>query len=80
MHGESNYYVVLQFPSLITVICVDVCCLLDRVLTSVYEHPPAVGGLAQWLGCRISDQVVLGSSPDRCTVDVALSKSQLPPA
>ena len=38
------------------------------------------GGVAQWLGCRISDQGVPGSNPGRCTFVVALSKSHLRPA
>ena len=37
------------------------------------------GGLAQWLGRRISDQGVPGSSPGRASFVVALSKSHLPP-
>ena len=38
------------------------------------------GGLAQWLGRRISDQGVPGSSPGLAPFVVALSKSHLPPA
>ena len=38
------------------------------------------GGLMQWLGRRISDQGVPGSSPGRAPFVVALSKSHLPPA
>ena len=38
------------------------------------------GGLAQWLGRRISDQGVPGSSLGQAPFVVALSKSHLPPA
>ena len=38
------------------------------------------GGLAQWLGPRITDQGVPGSSPGRAPFVVALIKSHLPPA
>ena len=38
------------------------------------------GGLAQWLGCRISDQVIRVSSPAGAPFFLALSKSHLPPA
>ena len=36
------------------------------------------GGLSQWLGRRISDQGVPGSSPGLAPLVVALSKSHLP--
>ena len=39
---------------------------------------PEGGGLVQWLGLRISDQGVPGSSPGRVPFVVALSKSHLP--
>ena len=37
-----------------------------------------VGGVAQWLGRRISGQGVPGSNPGRCTFVVALRKSHSP--
>ena len=37
------------------------------------------GGLAQWLGCRISDQGVPGSSPGRCTVCCGLEQVTFTP-
>ena len=37
------------------------------------------GGLAQWLGCRVSDQRVPGSSPGRCTVCCGLEQVTFTP-
>ena len=45
---------------------------------TINEH--GRGGVAQWLGRRISDQGVPGSNPDRCAFVVALGKSHIPPA
>ena len=43
--------------------------LMQDVVTFHTAHMTLLwgGGVAQWLGCRISDQGVPGSNPGRCT-------------
>ena len=46
-----------------------------RIKTKCGNHELSQGGgVAQWLGCRISDQGVPGSNPGRCTFRCGLEQ------
>ena len=50
---------------------------MNKSITAVsfgYMYSPGCGGVAQWLGRRISDQRVPGSNPGRCTFRCGLEQ------